>query len=230
MGYGFVKPGPHDPRGVRVLKSGSINYRRVSTSEETRISTELDEQYRRTRLQSGEVLLNLVGASIGRSAVASPEVRGWNVSRAIAVLPVRKEVAQWVHLAIEGPAGQDLIQSKSGGSAQPVLNIEEVRSLGIPIPPTQELSEIVRRVETLLALADEIERHVRAATVRADRLPATILARAFKGELVATEAELAAKEGRDYEPAPVLLERVQKSRERITPAKGRRRGKNMAQA
>ena len=57
VSYGFVKPGPHDPQGVRVLKSGSINYRRVNTSEDTRISPALDEQYRRTRLQGGEVLL-----------------------------------------------------------------------------------------------------------------------------------------------------------------------------
>lgn len=35
-----------------------------------------------------------------------------------------------------------------------------------------------------------------------------VLAKAFRGELVPTEAELARREGRDYEPAAVLLERV----------------------
>jgi len=46
------------------------------------------------------------------------------------------------------------------------------------------------------------------ATTRADKLTqAAILAKAFKGELVPTEAELARREGRDYEPAAVLLQR-----------------------
>ena len=65
--------------------------------------------------------------------------------------------------------------------------------------------------------------------VRADRLPATILARAFKGELVATEAELAAKEGRDFEPASVLLERMQELRKQNKPGKRARGSKNIDQ-
>ncbi|GMV83096.1 MAG: hypothetical protein AMXMBFR7_42800 [Planctomycetota bacterium] len=36
----------------------------------------------------------------------------------------------------------------------------------------------------------------------------TLLARAFRGELVPTEAELARREGRPYEPASVLLDRI----------------------
>lgn len=64
----------------------------------------------------------------------------------------------------------------------------------------------------MFALADAIEDHVGTATVRADHLPQTILARALRGELVPTEAQLAAEEGRDYEPAAVLLERIKQSR------------------
>jgi len=68
---------------------------------------------------------------------------------------------------------------------------------------------------------------VEAATVGAERLPQAILARAFRGELVPTEAELAAKEGRDYEPASVLLERIREIRKEHEPVKRGRGGKNM---
>ncbi len=47
-----------------------------------------------------------------------------------------------------------------------------------------------------------------AARLRADKLTQSILAKAFRGELVPTEAELARREGRSYEPASVLLERI----------------------
>ncbi len=83
--------------------------------------------------------------------------------------------------------------------------------------------------EVFFVLADKIETRVRAATVRADRLPQALLARAFRGELVPTEAELAAEEGRVYEPASVLLERIREARKTQTPAK-RRRGRKPAQA
>ncbi|MEZ4406419.1 MAG: hypothetical protein R3A52_08090 [Polyangiales bacterium] len=57
-------------------------------------------------------------------------------------------------------------------------------------------------------MADAIERRVAAATARAEKLPQAILAKAFAGELVPTEAELARAEGRDYETAEALLARV----------------------
>ncbi len=47
-----------------------------------------------------------------------------------------------------------------------------------------------------------------AATARADKLTQSILAKAFRGDLVPTEAELARREGRAYEPATELLARV----------------------
>ena len=58
----------------------------------------------------------------------------------------------------------------------------------------------------LLKLADSIEQRLAAATVRAEKLTQAILAKALRGELVPTEAELARREGRSYEHASGLLE------------------------
>jgi hypothetical protein len=60
--------------------------------------------------------------------------------------------------------------------------------------------------------ADGIKTRVAAATARADKLPQAILAKAFRGEQVPTEAKLAPKEGRDYEPASALLARIRAAR------------------
>jgi len=115
------------------------------------------------------------------------------------------------------------MQVKSDGVSQSNINAKKLASYEVALPPLAEQREIVRRVEALFARAERIEAHVRAATVRAERLPQAILARAFRGELVPTEAELARAEGRDYEPASVLLARIQEQREvsRSTKAKGK---------
>lgn len=88
-----------------------------------------------------------------------------------------------------------------------------------------EQHEVVRRVEALFKLADAIEKRVAAATARADKLAQSILAKAFRGELVPTEAELARAEGREYEPASVLLERIRKEKEEGAKMKRGRRAK-----
>jgi type I restriction enzyme S subunit len=91
-----------------------------------------------------------------------------------------------------------------------------------PLPPLSEQDEIVRRLESLFAFADRIEQRVAAGKERADRLTQAILAKAFRGELVPTEAELARREGREYVPASVLLERIKADRVKV-PAKGKRK-------
>ena len=99
------------------------------------------------------------------------------------------------------------------GGEQPALNGLIVRDMMIHLPPLHEQHELVRRVEALFALADRIEGEVAGARERVDALTQAALAKAFRGELVPTEVELARREGREYEPAAVLLERVRAGRE-----------------
>ena len=65
----------------------------------------------------------------------------------------------------------------------------------------------------MFKLADAVEKRIAAATARAEKLTQAIPAKAFRGELVLTEAELARREGRSYESASDLLARIRTERE-----------------
>src|SRR6266496_3506518 len=118
ISYGVLKPGPHVPNGVRLVKSNQVRDGHVDLTDDYRISEELAEEYKRTRLRGGELLLNVVG-SIGRSAVAPEELKGANVSRAIAVLPIDKARVRWVQLYLSSPRGQEHMFARKVGIAQP---------------------------------------------------------------------------------------------------------------
>ncbi len=94
------------------------------------------------------------------------------------------------------------------GGNQAALNGAKVRALPLPLPPVNEQAEIVRVLKNMLRLASAIDARVNVATARANKLPQAILSKAFAGELVPTEAELARLEGRTYETAEELLKRV----------------------
>jgi type I restriction enzyme S subunit len=94
--------------------------------------------------------------------------------------------------------------------------VSEWHVVAVPLPPPDEQWEIVRRVQALFKLADAIEKRVAAPSLRAERLTLAVLAKAFRGELVPTEAELARREGRRYEPASALLERIKSERARLS--------------
>ena len=64
----------------------------------------------------------------------------------------------------------------------------------------EEQNEIVKVVEILLLFADKIESRYLKAKAQLDKIPQSILAKAFWGELVPQDP--------DDEPANLLLERI----------------------
>jgi len=169
-------------------------------------------------LQDGDILICRTNGSldlVGKAAVvanlseptafASYLIRLRTNSRAL--LP------RFLHLFLLSPSGRSQITAEARTTAgQFNLNLEILRGLRFVLPPVDAQAEIVRRVDLLFSLAETIERRVAAASERADALTQSVLARAFRGELVPTEAELARAEARGYESAEALLARFRVGR------------------
>ncbi len=123
-------------------------------------------------------------------------------------------VNYWLFLNIKAHKNQILALNREGTTVQSV-KYETLKDFEINVPPPTEQEEIVRRVEALFSLADAIEKRLAVATTRAEKLTQAILAKAFRGKLVPTEAELAHREGRSYEPAPALLCKIEAQRKDV---------------
>jgi type I restriction enzyme S subunit len=79
------------------------------------------------------------------------------------------------------------------------------------IPPLAEQQEIVRRVESLFAYADSIDARYAKAHNQVNNIAQSIIAKAFRGDLVPTEVELAEAESRPYETGAELLDRIRRA-------------------
>ncbi|MEI8213090.1 MAG: restriction endonuclease subunit S, partial [Planctomycetota bacterium] len=117
------------------------------------------------------------------------------------------------YLAFHIPVLADHMNLIATSTTIAYINKDNCNSIPINLPPLSEQQEIVRRVEKLFSFADQIEARLRQAQSHVDRLTQSILAKAFRGELVPTEAELARHENRSYDPASELLARIQAERE-----------------
>ncbi|MDE1339809.1 restriction endonuclease subunit S [Vibrio aestuarianus] len=84
------------------------------------------------------------------------------------------------------------------------INSKELAALEFVLPAIQEQKEIVRLVDQYFAFADTIETQVKKAQARVDKLTQSILAKAFRGELVPQDP--------NDEPADKLLERIAAAR------------------
>jgi len=102
---------------------------------------------------------------------------------------------------------------ETGNVNQGNVGADGIRKAPIKLPSLCEQQEIVRRGEALFKLANAIEERVAAASLKAGKMTRAILTKAFRGELVPTEAELARRDGRSYESASELLARIKADRE-----------------
>ena len=114
-----------------------------------RVSQQVEASYTRTRLRGGEVLLTLVG-TLGEAAVVPAELAGWNVARAVAVIPPDQTIGgEWIGLCLRWQLLQDYIRNWATTTVQATLNLRDVARLPIPVPPLAERLAIASILGTL---------------------------------------------------------------------------------
>lgn len=226
--YGVIKLGAEIDDGVPCLRTSDVRPLRIDSSGVKRISGDISEEFSRTVLRGGEVLVNVRG-TLGGVAVVPESMRAWNISREVAMVPIVKENPDYIAFWIASLPAQNWLTSVVKGVAYSGINIEDLRKLPVALPSIEEQGEIVRRVKELLALADRVESRYEVAKKSIDSLTQSILAKAFRGGLVPTEAELAEREGRSYESAVQLLARIRSEKTTIdSPTKDRKKRRRTA--
>jgi type I restriction enzyme, S subunit len=174
-----------------------------------------------SRLWSASTVCITIAANIANSAILTyPACFPDSV---VGVVP-EKDVAtpEFVEYFIR-TAREDLAQF-APETAQKNINIKILNEVMVPLPPQKEQDEIVSRVGQLFQLADSVDVRVVTAERDASRLSESVLAKAFRGELVPIEADLARQEGRDFETAAELLERVKADQETATTGRRKKAG------
>lgn len=197
----------YSDHGPLFLRVGNLDHDsiRLDLKSVQHVRPPRNQEAERTRVNARDILVT-VTAEVGMVAVVPEGLGDAYVNQHVAIARPSKgvnvEFLAWFLTSPEG--GQRQFAELKRGATKAGLGLDDIRSLQVPQPPLREQEEIVRRIEALLQLSDTIEKRVAAATARTEKLTQAILAKAFRGELVPTEAELARREGRAYEPAAVL--------------------------
>lgn len=185
--YGVIKLGEEVENGIPCLRTSDVRPLFFDTVGIKRISKQIADEYKRTYLEGGEILVNVRG-TLGGVAVVPPEMKGFNISREVAMVPVSKLIdGHWLAYYIASFYAQNWLSGMTKGNAYIGINIKDLKNLPIPICPLPEQKEIVRRVQSLFAVADRLEERYEALKEKVEGLPQAVLAKAFRGELVPQE-------------------------------------------
>ncbi|TYA09250.1 restriction endonuclease subunit S [Vibrio cholerae] len=180
----------------------------VIAGDETLVSYYINEekyqQLEACSVKSGDILISLVG-TIGKVLILSDKVESGIINPRLVKLSLNSEIQRkYIKAYLDSPLAWHFFNGFSHGGTMDILNLGILRKLPIPLPPVEEQKEIVRLVDQYFAFADTIEAQVKKAQARVDKLTQSILAKAFRGELVPQDP--------NDEPADKLLERIAAAR------------------
>jgi type I restriction enzyme, S subunit len=169
------------PRVVRLENIGDG----VFVDEQTCISRSHFEQLQKHRVYSGDLVIAAFGANPPRSCLI-PESFGLAIVKAdcIRFKPHPYLDAKYLNAALNSDPVRKRAKGMVHGVGRPRLNLGEIKSIVLPLPPVTEQKRIVAEVERRLSVVEELEAVVSGNLQRAARLRQAILQKAFEGELI----------------------------------------------
>jgi type I restriction enzyme S subunit len=181
--YPFIQIGDL-PRDGGLIKSHkqTLNHKGFSVSRE---------------FDTGTVVMAIVGATIANTGITTYPVC---FPDSLVGINSRSENSnKYIEYYLRAKK-EDIRQASYAGGGQPNIKLTMINPLPLPLPPEGEIEEIIRRVDRLFVKADAVENRYRQMKFRLDVLSQSILAKAFRGELVLQDSK--------DESAEMLLERL----------------------
>ncbi len=194
----YVESGP---RVVRLQNIGEGRF----LDERAHISRDHFERLRKHRVYPGDLVIAAMGERPPRACLIPGSLGDAIVKADCIRFKPDATLAQSSYLvaALNSETTRALLSDKVHGVGRPRLNLGEIRSIAIPLPPQQEQLRIIEEIEDHFSMIDASAVSVQAGLIRAAHLRRSILRLAFEGKL--------APQSPKDEPASKLLERISSS-------------------
>ncbi|WP_305156649.1 restriction endonuclease subunit S [uncultured Muribaculum sp.] len=142
--------------GVLFLRSQNIYDEGLYLEDPQYISLDIDASMEGTRVLTGDILLNITGASIGRCCIYNLTDPA-NVNQHVCIIRTVKErlLPHFLKLLFNSRIGQTQINLYQTGANREGLNFEQLKNFYIPLPPLPEQKEIAEFLDAKTAKIDE---------------------------------------------------------------------------
>ena len=138
--------------GVIFIRSQNVNNDQLLLDDVAYIPEETHLKMSGSKVIANDVLLNITGASIGRSCVVPHDFTEANVNQHVCIIRTPNDDPIFVQSFLSSENGQNAIQSKQAGGGREGLNFQAIRAIDFHFPPSKEEQT---KIATFLSTVDE---------------------------------------------------------------------------
>ncbi len=153
--------------GIMILRSQNVYDDGLRLKDVAYVTPEVEAQQINTRVQPADVLLNITGASIGRSTIVPGDLPAANVNQHVCIFrPQKTKIApEFLHAFFCSSIGKEQVTSNENGTSREGLNFQQAGNLHLVLPPFEEqtaiadfLDEKTAEIDDLIAKKEELLR------------------------------------------------------------------------
>jgi len=161
--YGILMPGSACDNGVPVIKVKDVVGGKILKNNLLLADPKIDNQYKRSRLHAGDLLITIRGTT-GRVALVPSELEYANITQDTARIRLKDEhLGLFFYFLLQSKHIQDQVLLHTLGQAVKGINISEVKKLSSGIPKLDEQQTIAMRL-------DKIERSLESTEQKLKKL------------------------------------------------------------
>ena len=155
--------------GVLFIRSQNVNNDKLDLDNPVYIPESINNQMKNSIVKSDDILLNITGASLGRSCVVPKDFKVGNVNQHVCIIRLNIQYSpRFVQPIFSSNKGQLIFNSLQTGSGREGLNFESIKGIKLSIPQKDEqikiatfLSLIDQRIETQNKIIKKLESLIR---------------------------------------------------------------------
>lgn len=157
--------------GIPWINTGHIKPDGTLTQHQMNfISREKFESLNSGKIESGDLVYCLRGATFGKTAFVTPYKEGAIASSLMIIRPIIFNLSRFLYYYLISPLGRSQIFRFDNGTAQPNLSANSVGLFSYPLPPLQEQNRIADKIEELMRICDALELNLQRSTTVAGHL------------------------------------------------------------
>lgn len=163
-GSNYPNKNEYVSQGIPWINTGHIEKNGTLTVTEMNFITERKfNELRSGKIQKGDLVYCLRGATFGKTAFVIPYETGAIASSLMIIRPFITEMGGYIYNYLTSPFGRSQIYRFDNGSAQPNLSANSVMLYSFPCPPLTEQYRIFSQVGLLHELCDKLKTRIKTA-------------------------------------------------------------------